>query len=336
MTPVEPDDHGLEPSAVRGRQVVVRRASRPLSSPATPLQPRSITCPGASTDGERESGAARRDPAATGTPHPTAAGLPGGPRTPGHSPADVTMPHILIILPLKARHVRWAAYPCARGAASPSAGDKVYQSREKFFGDYNSRRSDGTRCLKPLGPRLRAAVGPHRLGCDMRVRVRRPRCTRIVQLGARGTSRYDTAQRTSCGKQADRAHDRSTATSRAEDAACRVVPLLRPEGLAGLVWLLTARGEPHHLRLAPHRCPPAPSARRLSSRARRCDDPSHRLRGRSDTKAVRKGTTQRRERRRYALRPMMASDMVAKRPCICWSRFCTCDGTVERTRRLGK
>jgi hypothetical protein len=133
MTPVEPDDHGLEPSAVRGRQVVVRRASRPLSSPATPLQPRSITCPGASTDGERESGEARRDPAATGTPHPTAAGLPGGPRTPGHSPADVTMPHILIILPLKARHVRWAAYPCARGAASPSAGDKVYQSREKFF-----------------------------------------------------------------------------------------------------------------------------------------------------------------------------------------------------------
>jgi hypothetical protein len=149
MTPVEPDDHGLEPSAVRGRQVIVRRASRPLSSPATPLQPRSITCPGASTDGERESGAARRDPAATGTPHPTAAGLPGGPRTPGHSPADVTMPHILIILPLKARHVRWAAYPCAHGAASPSAagdkarhvrwaaspsaGDKVYQSREKFF-----------------------------------------------------------------------------------------------------------------------------------------------------------------------------------------------------------
>lgn len=100
MTAVEPDDHGLEPSAVRGRQVVVRRASVPLSSPATPLQPRSITCPGASTDGERESGAARRDPAATGTPHTTAAGLPGGPRTPGHSPADVTMPHILIILPL--------------------------------------------------------------------------------------------------------------------------------------------------------------------------------------------------------------------------------------------
>ena len=285
MTPVEPDDHGLEPSAVRGRQVVVRRASVPWSSPATPLQPRSITCPGASTDGERESGAARRDPAATGTPHPTAAGLPGGPRTTGHSPADVTMPHILIILPLKARHVRSRT----RGAASPSAGDKVYQSREKFFGDYNSRRSDGTRCLKPLGPRLRAAVGPHRQGCDMRVRVRRPRCTRIVQLGDRGTSRYDTAQRTSCGKQADRAHDRSTATSRAEDAACRVVPLLRPEGLAGLVWLLTARGEPHHLRLAPHRCPPAPSARRLSSRARRCDDPSHRLRGRSDTTSGEKG-----------------------------------------------
>lgn len=234
----------------------------------------------------------------------------------------------------------WAASPLALGGRQ---GRKVYQSREKFFGDYNSRRSDGTRCLKPLGPRLRAAVGPHRQGCDsldrrgrVRVSVRRPRCTRIVQLGARGTSRYDTAQRTSCGKQANRAHDRSTATSRAEDAACRVVPLLRPEGLAGLVWLLTARGEPHHLRLAPHRCPPAPSARRLSSRARRCDDPSHRLRGRSDTTRVRKGTTQRRERRRYALRPMMASDMVAKRPCICWSRFCTCDGTVERTRRLGK
>jgi hypothetical protein len=131
MTPVEPDDHGLEPSAVRGRQVVVRRASMPLSSPATPLQPRSITCPGASTDGERESGAARRDPAATGTPHPTAAGLPGGPRTPGHSPADVTMPHILIILPLKARHVRWAAYPWGRLALG--GRPKVYQSREKFF-----------------------------------------------------------------------------------------------------------------------------------------------------------------------------------------------------------
>lgn len=222
------------------------------------------------------------------------------------------------------------------GPPRPRRATRSTSHARNFFGDYNSRRSDGTRCLKPLGPRLRAAVGPHRQGCDMRVRVRRPRCTRIVQLGARGTSRYDTAQRTSCGKQADRAHDRSTATSRAEDAACRVVPLLRPEGLAGLVWLLTARGEPHHLRLAPHRCPPAPSARRLSSRARRCDDPSHRLRGRSDTKAVRKGTTQRRERRRYALRPMMASDMVAKRPCICWSRFCTCDGTVERTRRLGK
>jgi hypothetical protein len=169
------------------------------------------------------------------------------------------------------------------GRLRPRRATRSTSHARNFFGDYNSRRSDGTRCLKPLGPRLRAAVGPHRQGCDMRVRVRRPRCTRIVQLGARGTSRYDTAQRTSCGKQADRAHDRSTATSRAEDAACRVVPLLRPEGLAGLVWLLTARGEPHHLRLAPHRCPPAPSARRLSSRARRCDDPSHRLRGRSDT-----------------------------------------------------
>jgi hypothetical protein len=177
--------------------------------------------------------------------------------------------------------VRWAAYPWGRLALGVRQASTSHA--RNFFGDYNSRRSDGTRYLKPLGPRLRAAVGPHRQGCDMRVRVRRPRCTRIVQLGARGTSRYDTAQRTSCGKQADRAHDRSTATSRAEDAACRVVPLLRPEGLAGLVWLLTARGEPHHLRLAPHRCPPAPSARRLSSRARRCDDPSHRLRGRSDT-----------------------------------------------------
>jgi hypothetical protein len=160
MTPVEPDDHGLEPSAVRGRQVVVRRASMPLSSPATPLQPRSITCPGASTDGERESGAARRDPAATGTPYPTAAGLPGGPRTPGHSPADVTMPHILIILPLKARHLRWAAY--AWGRPRPRRATRSTSHARNFFGDYNSRRSDGTRCLKPLGPRLRAAVGPHR------------------------------------------------------------------------------------------------------------------------------------------------------------------------------